>query len=105
MLLILLLISVAANPVIISGITDVSDNESDIAIFICQAVGQPIPHISWYFNDVMITNSSKYMIVSNSLNTTTTENTLTVYNITSADVGVYTCTATNVVGSDTSNGM
>ena len=45
------------------------------------------------------------MIVSNSLNATTTENTLTVYNITSADVGVYTCTATNVVGSDTSNGM
>ena len=45
------------------------------------------------------------MIVSNSLNTTTTENTLTVYNITLADVGVYTCTATNVAGSDTSNGM
>ena len=105
LLLILLLISVAANPVIISGITDVSDSESDLAIFICQAVGQPIPIISWYFNDVMISNSSKYMIVSNSLNTTNTENTLTVYNITSADVGVYTCTATNVAGSDTSNGM
>ena len=105
LLLILLLISVAANPVIISGITDVSDSESDLAIFICQAVGQPIPNIIWYFNDVMISNSSKYMIVSNSLTTTTTENTLTVYNITSADVGVYTCTATNVAGSDTSNGM
>ena len=99
------LLSCAANPVIISNITDVSDNESDLAILICQAVGQPIPDISWYFNDVMISNSSKYMIVSKSLNTTTIENTLTVYNITSADVGVYTCTATNDVGNDTSNGM
>ena len=104
-ILLLLLKSVAASPVIISNITDISDSESDLAIFVCQAVGQPIPNISWYFNDVMISNSSKYMIVSNSLNTTTTENTLTVYNITSADVGVYTCTATNAVGSDTSNGM
>ena len=94
-----------ANPIIISSITDVSDSESDLAIFICQAVGQPIPNISWYFNDVMISISSKYMIVSNSLNTTTIENTLTVYNITSADVGVYACTATNNVGNDTSNGM
>ena len=92
-------------PVIISDITDVSNSQSDVAIFVCQVVGQPIPNISWYFNDVMISNSSKYMIVSNSLNTTTTENTLTVYNITSADVGVYTCTATNVAGNDTSNGM
>ena len=101
----MLLNPVAANPVIISDINDVNEDESNLAIFICQAVGQPIPNISWYFNDVMISNSSKYMIVSNSLNTTTTENTLTVYNITSADVGVYTCTATNVAGSDTSNGM
>ena len=94
----------AVSPVIISSITDVSDNESNLAIFICQAVDSPIPDISWYFNDVMISNSSKYMIVSKSLNTTTIENTLTVYNITSADVGVYTCTATNDVGNDTSNG-
>ena len=92
-------------PVIISSIKDVNEDNSNLAIFICQAVGQPIPNISWYFDDVMISNSSKYMIVSKSLNTTTIENTLTVYNITSADVGVYTCTATNDVGNDTSNGM
>ena len=75
--------------------------------FSCQAVGEPVPDISWYFNDVMINasdNSSKYMIVSRSLNMTTTENTLTVYNITSSDVGVYTCTATNVIGTATSIG-
>ena len=103
--MILLSSNITVSPVIISDITDISDNESDLAVFICQAVGQPIPNISWHFNDVMISNSSKYMIVSNSLNTTTTENTLTVYNITSGDVGVYTCTATNVADNDTSNGM
>ena len=103
--IILLLLSLTDKPVIISDITGINKDESNLATFICQTVGQPIPSISWYFNDVMISNSSKYMIVSNSLNTTTTENTLTVYNITSADVGVYTCTATNVAGSDTSNGM
>ena len=70
-------------------------------------MGEPVPDISWYFNGVMINvsdNSSKYMIVSRSLNITTTENTLTVYNVTSSDVGVYTCTATNIHGNDTKHG-
>ena len=99
--------SIAAVPIILSEITDLSDEGRDKVIFTCQAVGEPVPDISWYFNDVMINvsdNSSKYMIVSNSLNATTTENTLTVYNATSADVGVYSCTASNILGNDTSFG-
>ena len=44
------------------------------------------------------------MIMSRSLNMTTTENTLTVYNVTSSDVGVYICAATNTLGNDTENG-
>ena len=71
-------------------------------------MGEPVPDISWYFNDVMINvsdNSSKYMIVSRSLNITTTENTLIVYNVTSSDVGRYTCNATNVIGSVTDFGI
>ena len=81
--------------------------QSKINTLLCQAVGEPVPDISWYFNSVMINvsdDSSKYMIMSRSLNITTTENTLTVYNVTSSDVGVYTCTATNIIGSDTNNG-
>ena len=91
------------NPVITSEITDLSVSGTNLANFSCQAVGEPVPDISWYFNDVMINVSDKYMIMSRSLNITTTENTLTVYNVTSSDVGVYTCTATNIIGSDTSN--
>ena len=41
------------------------------------------------------------MIVSRSLNITTTENTLTVYNVTSSDVGTYTCNSYNIIGSVT----
>ena len=77
---------------------------SDVANLTCQAVGEPVPNITWYYNDVMIIDGSKYMIVSRSLNITTTENTLTVYNVTSSDVGVYTCVATNMQGNDTKNG-
>ena len=74
-------------------------NETQSVNLTCQAVGEPVPDISWYFNDVMINvsdNSSKYMIMSRLLNMTTTENTLTVYNVTSSDVGTYTCKSSNV---------
>ena len=75
--------------------------------FTCQAVGEPVPDISWYFNGVMINvsdNSSKYMIMSRSLNTTTTESILTINNSVPSDVGVYTCIALNILGNDTSHG-
>ena len=83
-------------------------NQTENVTFLCQALGEPVPNISWYFNGVMINvsdNSSKYMIMSRSLNITTTENTLTVYNVTSLDVGTYTCNASNFIGSVTSSGI
>ena len=90
------------------SINDEISNQEENVTFLCQAVGEPVPDISWYFNDVMINvsdNSSKYMIVSRSFNITTTENTLTVYNVTSSDVGMYTCNASNIIGSVTSSGI
>ena len=86
---------------------EITDWEENVTFF-CQAVGEPVPDISWYFNDVMINvsdNSSKYMIVSRSLNITTNGSTLTVYNVTSSDVGTYTCNASNIIGSATSFGI
>ena len=99
--------------VVIPSIESSVDNEirdqEDNVTFLCQSVGEPVPDITWYFiNNVMINvsdNSSKYMIVSRSLNITTTENTLTVYNITSSDVGTYTCNASNIIGSATRSGI
>ena len=82
-------------------------NEANRAVFTCQATGEPVPNISWYFNGVVInvSDTSKYMIMSTSLNTNFTENTLTVCNVTSSDVGTYTCNATNIIGDDQSFGI
>ena len=45
------------------------------------------------------------MIVSRSLNITTTENTLTVYNVTSFDAGIFTCESMNYVGRTSKSGI
>ena len=95
-------------PSINSSIHNEVRNQKDNVTFLCQAVSEPVPDISWYFNGVMINvsdNSSKYMIMSRSLNISTTENTLTVYNVTSSDVGTYTCDSSNIIGSVTSSAV
>ena len=95
-------------PSIENVINDEISNQTENVTFLCQAVGRPVPDISWYFNDVIINvsdNSSKYMIMSRSLNTTTTENTLTVYNVTSSNVGTYTCDASNFISNAETSGI
>ena len=91
-----------------SSVNNEIRDQTENVTFLCQAVGEPVPDISWYFNGVMINasdNNSKYMIMSRSLNITATENTLTVYNVTSSDVGTYTCNSSNIIGSLTSSGI
>ena len=79
-------------------------DENGTASFICQATGEPVPTISWYFSSTPVdeTNTMKYII---SINTTTISSTLTIMNVQSSDVGTYTCNATNVVSTDTSSGV
>ena len=98
--------------IVIPSIVNFPDDEirdqTENVTFLCQSVGEPVPDISWYFNGVIINvsdNSSKYMIVSRSLNITTTENTLTVYHVTSSDVGTYTCNSSNIIGSVINSGI
>ena len=93
-------------PTIIQQVIDQIQNEGDIASFACQATGEPVPTISWYFNDVPVdvTNSLKFNVVF-AMFATIIINSLRINNVQSYDVGTYTCNATNVVSSDTSSGV
>ena len=88
-------------------VMDQKVNEGDTTSFTCQATGQPVPTISWYFSGTPVdeANTMKYTISMMSLNTTTIRNVLTIMNVQSSDVGTYTCNATNVVSSDTSSAV
>ena len=94
-------------PAISPEVMDQTQNEGETASFTCQAPGDPIPTISWYFNDAPVdeANTIKYTISMMSSNTTTISSTLTIMNVQSSDVGTYTCNATNVVSTDTSSGV
>ena len=82
-------------------------DERGAASFTCQATGEPVPTISWYFNSasVNVTNTMKYTISETPVDTTTISSILTIMSMESSDVGTYTCNATNVVSSDTSSGV
>ena len=84
-------------PSISPEVMDQTLNEGDTASFTCQATGEPVPTISWYFNgSLLMGNTTKYIIATNELQ---------ILNVQSSDVGTYTCNATNVVSTDTSSGV
>ena len=87
-------------------VTDLLENETLPSIFTCQATGEPVPNISWYFNDntLIVSDGSKYSI-SNSLNGIIIRSLLTVVSVQSSDVGKYTCHAENFIGTDRSSGI
>ena len=85
---------------------DETQDEGGIASFTCQADGEPLPTINWYFNDAPLdeSNTAKYMITDREIPNADT-NILNIMSVESSDVGTYTCNATNVVSSDTSSGV
>ena len=84
---------------------DQVQDEGNTASFTCQATGEPVPTISWYFNNTLLANEAKHTISETSVNTTTINSILTIMSVESSDVGTYTCNATNVVSSDASSGI
>ena len=84
---------------------DQLENETNPTSFTCQATGEPIPTITWYFNGDMINVTSKYRTNSTVINTTTIEGMLEIYNASSSDVGTYICSATNELGTKRSVGV
>ena len=87
-------------------VPDLVENETNLVTFHCQATGEPVPNINWYFNDVMInvSDESDYNI-SDSLNGTVVESILSIENVQSFNVGTYTCHAENFIGIDRSLGI
>ena len=94
-------------PTILPGLMYQTQNEGDTSSFTCQATGEPVPTITWYFSGTPVNeaNTMKYTISVIPLNATTLSNILTIMNVESSDVGTYTCNATNVLSSDTSSGI
>ena len=91
---------------ITAGPTDVLENETNTVTFSCQAVGEPVPNISWYFDGTMInvSDTSTYND-SNSINGTEVTSLLTILNTQSSNAGIYTCEAENFLGTDGSSGI
>ena len=85
---------------------DQTENENSIASYTCQADGEPLPTISWYFNGDPLgpANGTKYLFTDRPL-TTVVMSVLNVRNLESSDAGTYTCNATNVLSTDTSSGI
>ena len=90
---------------IIVEVLDQMQDEGDTASFTCQATGEPVPTISWYFNGAPLADGATHTISETSVNTTTINSILTIMSVESSDVGTYTCNATNVLSSDTSSGV
>ena len=72
-------------------------NERYPITFSCEATGEPVPIISWYFNVVRINDTNKYNI-SEFVNGTVVTSVLTIQNIQSCNGGAYTCEAKNDIG-------
>ena len=82
------------------------ENETNPVTFSCQAIGEPVPTITWYFDGVMInvSNTSEYNLTS-SINGTMITSIITIMNTQSSDAGMYTCEAENFLGTSRSSGV
>ena len=83
---------------------NVIENDTNSVTFTCEAIGEPSPTISWYFNDVMIITTNKYNITAAGVSGRV-KSSLTIINPETSDASTYTCHAENVVGSDNSSGI
>ena len=74
--------------------------------FTCQATGEPIPTITWYFNNSeLIFPHPEYETNSTVLNSTTISSSLTVRGIEPSEITLYMCIATNEIGTANTTGI
>jgi len=80
-------------PTITQGPVDTPAMIGDTVMLTCTATGIPLPTITW-----MDENDNSVLVMS--IDSTTILSTLTLLNLQDDDFGNYTCTATNMFGSD-----
>jgi len=78
-----------------NGVEEVGALLGETQRFECQVIGFPTPTISWYKDEINITNNLRYFIDSNKEQGTIT---LILRNVTLADEGLYQCRAENTEG-------
>jgi len=81
---------------ITQGPTDISAMLGKSVTFTCTATGNPRPDITWTDQDGNMVGMTSDMVI----NVITIQSTLTLSNLQDEDFDNYTCTATNIFGSD-----
>ncbi|KAM4861104.1 hemicentin-1 [Thomomys bottae] len=72
-------------------VANVSVLQNQLASLFCEVEGTPTPVITWYKDDIQVTESNTIKIVNNG-------KTLKLFKVTEEDVGRYSCKATNIAG-------
>ena len=88
-------------PVITQAPMDVSGELGGSVVFTCTATGIPLPDITWMDEDGNMVEMTSDMVI----NATNIQSTLTLSNLQDEDFDNYTCTATNMFGSDSATAL
>ena len=89
------LLTFVGQPAIIHHPVDADRIEGQSVTFECFGTGDPAPIITWTFNNTVLNNSAKYTI--NTIADGSEFGSLTIFNLTYFDRGVYTCNVTNEI--------
>lgn len=74
--------------------------------FTCHASGEPLPNITWHFNNTeLVFPHTNYEMNLTVVNSTTVFSSLTVQSVTSSDFGLYMCLASNDAGNSNVTGV
>jgi len=79
-------------------VTAVADGDQHNTTFICTAVGDPAPHISWIHNMQNVSQNGRFQIMVTENDRNHTSSTLTINTLTATDSGIVKCVANNSLG-------
>ena len=84
-------------------VTVVADGVQHNTTFICTAVGDPTPHISWMHNMQNVSQNGRFQVMVTEYGRNRTSSTLTINSLTATDSGIIRCVANNSHGVDSAD--